>query len=180
MGALTAGAASCAGTAHLVMLGRDVTGARAQPPATTLEILSASTAVADPLRVRGSSVAYGGLEGALGRSIALATEAWAAARHLDPIARRGGWTLALELTRADAELEEGQRLVVGIEVRATLRAREGNVYLGQTQTGCREAGLVAPGDGAPVIDRCMTRIGRDLAGWLDGGVSLEPPAPPSG
>jgi hypothetical protein len=67
--------------------------------------------------------------------------------------------------------------VVGLDVRATLRTRAGNVYLGQTQLGCREGGLVSAEQGAPVVYRCMLRVGRDLAGWLAGGVRLDPPPP---
>jgi len=61
------------------------------------------------------------------------------------------------------------------DVRATLRTRHGNAYLGQTQLNCRDGGLRSADEGAPIIYRCMTHIGRDLAGWLAGGVRLEPP-----
>ncbi|HEX3769611.1 MAG TPA: hypothetical protein VHV30_02045, partial [Polyangiaceae bacterium] len=57
-----------------------------------------------------------------------------------------------------------------------LRTRRGNDYLGQTQLTCREGGLVFTADrGAPVLYRCVARMGRDLAGWLD-AVPLDPPA----
>ncbi len=85
--------------------------------------------------------------------------------------------MLVEVTGADAELERGGRVVVGLDVRATLRTRSGNVYLGQTQLGCREGGLVSADEGAPVVYRCMMRVGRDLAGWLGGGVRLDPPPP---
>ena len=60
------------------------------------------------------------------------------------------------------------RNIFSIGVRATLRARAGNVYLAQTQVSCRQGGIVAPDKGAPIMYRCMMEIGRDLAGWLDG------------
>jgi hypothetical protein len=133
--------------------------------------------VPDPLPVRGSNIVYGDLESAMGAAITTAVGPWAAAHARDSVAAQGGWTVLVELTGADAELEAGGRVVVGLDVRATLRTRAGNVYLGQTQLGCREGGLVSAEQGAPVVYRCMLRVGRDLAGWLAGGVRLEPPPP---
>jgi hypothetical protein len=144
---------------------------------TPLEVVSRAAAVPDPLPVRGSDIAYGDLEAALGIATSSAAAPWAGARQEDPVARRGGWTLLVEVTGADAELEAGGRVVVAIDVRATLRTRNGNAYLGQTEVGCREGGLVSAETGVPVMYRCMMRIGRDLAGWLAGGVRLDPPPP---
>lgn len=140
-----------------------------------LEIVTRSTAIVEPLPVRGSDVRYGELEGALGLSVVAASTRWAAAHSGDELARQGGWTLLVEMIGADAEIRDGGRVVVGLDVRATLRARRGNVYLGQTQVGCREGGLAPPELAAPVIYRCMAQVGRDLAGWLAGGVRLDPP-----
>jgi hypothetical protein len=123
---------------------------------------------------------YGDVELALGVAVSTATTAWAESQRDHPVAAHGGWTVLVEVIAADAELEPGGRVVVGIEVRATLRTRAGNAYLGQTQLGCREGGLVSVEQGAPVIYRCMMRVGRDLAGWLAGGVRLDPPPPESG
>ena len=142
-----------------------------------LEVVSRATAIADPLPVRNSDIVYGDLEGALGTAVSTATAPWADTHKNAP---HGGWTVLVEVVGADAELESGGRVVVGLDVRATLRTRNGNVYLGQTQLGCHEGGLRSADEGAPVIYRCMTRIGRDLAGWLDGGVRLDPLAPESG
>ena len=148
--------------------------------ATPLEIVSRGTAVPDPLPVRGSDFVYGDLEGALGLAVSSATAPWAAAHRDYPVAHKGGWTVLVEVVGADAQLEGTGRVVVGLDVRATLRTRDGNVYLGQTQLGCHEGGLRSADQGAPVIYRCMTRIGRDLAGWLSGGVPLDPPPPQAG
>jgi hypothetical protein len=148
--------------------------------ATPLEVVSRSTAVPDPLPVRGSDIVYGDVESALGIAVSTATAPWATAHRDDVVAKHGGWTVLVEVTGADAELEPGGRVVVGFDVRATLRTRNGNVYLGQSQLGCREGGLVSAGQGAPVVYRCMMRVGRDLAGWLGGGVRLDPPPPESG
>ena len=147
---------------------------------TPLEVVSRSTAVPDPLPVRGSDIVYGDVEAALGAAVSTATAPWAEGHRQHPVATHGGWTVLVEIVGADAELERGGRVVVGIEARATLRTRNGNVYLGQTQLGCREGGLVSADRGAPVIYRCMMRVGRDLAGWLGGGVRLDPPPPESG
>lgn len=147
------------------------------PNGTPLEVVSRGTAVPDPLPVRGSDIVYGDLESALGIAVSSATAPWADAHRVHPVARQGGWTVLVEVIGADAELENGGRVVVGLDVRVTLRTRNGNTYLGQTQLGCHEGGLRSADEGAPVIYRCMTRIGRDLAGWLGGGVRLEPPPP---
>lgn len=147
---------------------------------TPLEVVSRGTAVPDPLPVRGSNIVYGDLESALGIAVSSATVPWAVSHRNDNVAHHGGWTVLVEVVGADAELETGGRVVVGLDVRATLRTRNGNIYLGQTQLGCREGGLRSADEGAPVIYRCMMRIGRDLAGWLGGGVRLDPPPPESG
>jgi hypothetical protein len=147
------------------------------PNGTPLEVVSRGTAVPDPLPVRGSDIVYGDLESALGIAVSSAAAPWADAHRTHPVARLGGWTVLVEVIGADAELENGGRVVVGLDVRVTLRTRNGNAYLGQTQLGCHEGGLRSADEGAPVIYRCMTRIGRDLAGWLGGGVRLEPPPP---
>jgi hypothetical protein len=141
-----------------------------------LEVVSRATAIADPLPVRNSDIVYGDIEGALGTAVTTATAPWADA-HREP--KHGGWTVTVEVTGADATLEPGGRVVVGLDVRATLRTRNGNVYLGQTQLNCRDGGLRSAEEGAPVIYRCMMHIGRDLAGWLGGGVKLDPPPPES-
>jgi hypothetical protein len=140
-----------------------------------LEVVSRSTAVADPLPVRNSSVVYGDIEAALGTAVSTATAPWADEHKDTTIGRAGGWTVLVELTGAEATLEPGGRVVVGLDVRATLRTRHGNAYLGQTQLNCRDGGLRSADEGAPIIYRCMTHIGRDLAGWLAGGVRLDPP-----
>jgi hypothetical protein len=174
IGALMAG---CGGGPHIVPLlrasGAPVTSMPSS--ATPLEVVSRSTAVSDPLPVRGSEIVYGDLESALGIAVSTAAATWAASLRDHHIAKHGGWTVLVEVTGADAELERGGRVVVGIDARATLRTRSGNVYLGQTQLGCREGGLVSAEQGSPVVYRCLMRVGRDLAGWLAGGVRLDPP-----
>jgi hypothetical protein len=145
-----------------------------------LEVVSRATAIADPLPVRNSNVVYGDIEAALGTAVSTATAPWAEAHRDTPIGRAGGWTVLVEVTGADAELEPGGRVVIGFDVRATLRTRNGNAYLGQTQVNCRDGGLRSADEGAPVIYRCMMHIGRDLAGWLGGGVRLDPPPPEAG
>ena len=146
-------------------------------PSIPLEIVTRSTAVPDPLPVRGSNVAFTELEAALGAAVATATAPWSEAHRRAHAGTRegGGWALLVELTGADAQLDGGGRLVVGFDARATLRTRRGNDYLGQTQLACREGGLVFTADrGAPVVYRCAARIGRELTGWLD-AVPLDPP-----
>jgi hypothetical protein len=173
---------ACGGIPHIVPLVRTAGPPLTATPsnATPLEVVSRSTAVPDPLPVRGSDIVYGELEYALGIAVSTAAVPWAEAHRDHVVARHGGWTVLVEVTGADADLEPGGRVVVGLDVRATLRTRNGNAYLGQTQLGCREGGLLSAEQGAPVVYRCMMRVGRDLAGWLGGGVRLDPPPPETG
>jgi hypothetical protein len=127
-----------------------------------LEVVTRGTAVPDPLPVRGSSVVYSDLEAALGLAVSSAGVPWAQAHREQ---RPDGWQLFVELTRAEAE-ETGGRLVIALDVRATLRGRAGNVYLAQTSSHCRQAGLTPAETGGKVVYACMTRLGRDLASWL--------------
>lgn len=145
-----------------------------QPTTVPLEVVTRSTAIADPLPVRGTSVAYGDIEAALGHTIASATVPWAE-RHRVPARGTDGWQLFVELTNADAAYEDG-RVIFSVGVRATLRARAGNIYLAQSQASCRQGGLARSDGGAPVMFRCMMELGHDLAGWLD-GVDLDAVAP---
>jgi hypothetical protein len=146
-----------------------------QPTLVPLRVVTRSTAVRDPLRLRGTDVLYGDVEATLGHAIASATVPWADAHRAHSTSKEG-WQLSVEVTNADAEYDDG-RVVFSLAVRATLRARAGNLYLGQTQASCRQGGIVAPDQGAPIVYRCMMEVGRDLAGWLD-GVDLDAVATP--
>lgn len=127
-----------------------------------LEVVTRSTSVRDPLPVSGTGVVYGDFEAALGHAVSSAAVPWAEANR----GRRvGGWQLFVEVIQAEAE-HDGSRLLVTVGVRATLRARVGGAHIGQTETACRDGGLVAPDRGAPVLYACMRRIGRDLTSWL--------------
>jgi hypothetical protein len=137
-----------------------------QPTTVPLEVVTRSTAVADPLPVHGTDVAYGDVEAALGHAIASATVPWAE-KHRKIGKSTDGWQLFVEITNSDANYEDG-RVIFSVGVRATLRARAGNVYLAQSQASCRQGGLVKSDKGAPVMYRCMMEVGHDLAGWLDG------------
>jgi len=137
------------------------------PRGVPLEVVTRSTAVRDPLPVAGSGVSYADVETTLGLAVSSATVPWADAHKTQ---RPGGWQLFVELIQAEAEDRDG-RLVVTLSVRATLRARDGNAYLAQTQASCRQGGVVPAERGATVMYACMSRVGRDLAGWLG---SVEP------
>ncbi len=145
-----------------------------EPVTVPLEIVTRSTAVPDPLPVRGTDVSYADIEAALGHAVATATVPWAD-RHREQ-AHAPGWQLTIELTNADAEYDGG-RAVFTLAVRATLRSREGNVYLAQTQAACRQGGVVPPARGGSVMVRCMNEVGHQLANWLD-GVDLDAVAAP--
>lgn len=129
-----------------------------------LEVVTRGTGVPDPIVVKGSNIVYGDTEAALGLAVSSACVPWANQHRAQ---RPDGWQLFVELIQADA-LSTDDRLTISLGVRATLRTRDGNRYLAQTQAHCRQAGLVAPENGGPVVYACMTRIGRDLSGWLAG------------
>ena len=137
-----------------------------QPTTVPLRVVTRSTAVHDPLPVRGTGVAYSGVESALGYAISSATVPWANEHRSHP-ASKDGWQLFVEVTDSDARYDDG-RVIFSVAVRATLRARAGNVYLGQTQASCRQGGVAPPDRGGPVMYKCMMEIGRDLDGWLEG------------
>jgi hypothetical protein len=138
--------------------------------AVPLEVVTRSTAVRDPLPVSGTGVVYGDFEAALGHAVSSAAVPWA---DKNRGRRDGGWQLFVEVIQAEAE-HDGARFVVTIGVRATLRARIGGAHIGQTETACKDGGLVAAEKGAPVLYSCMTRIGRDLTSWLS---AAEPEKP---
>jgi hypothetical protein len=140
------------------------------PTEVPLRVVTRSTAVHDPLRLRGTGVVYGDIELTLGHAISSATVTWAKA-HETATTAKDGWELFVEVTNADASYED-ERVVFSLGVRATLRARSGNDYLAQTQASCRQGGIVSPQKGAPIMYGCMMEVGRTLAGWLE-GVDLE-------
>jgi hypothetical protein len=129
-----------------------------------LEVVTRSTAVSDPLPVHGSGVSYQDVEAALG--LAVTTAAAPFAQNFKE-KRPGGYQLTIEIMQADVDYSKG-RLVMAMNVNATLRSRIGRVYLAQTQARCQQAGLVEAEQGGPVVYACMMRIGRDLGGWMGG------------
>jgi hypothetical protein len=156
----------CESSRHVVRL-IDVAGVPLTPPTTApLRVVTRSTAVLDPLPMRGSDAGYSDIESALGYAVASATVPWAN-QHISHPASRDGWQLSVEVTDADARYDDG-RVIFSVAVRATLRERAGNVYLAQTQASCRQGGVAPPDKGGPVMYKCMMEIGRDLDGWLEG------------
>lgn len=133
------------------------------PASGALEVVARSPAALDPLPVAGSRVVYGELQTALTQAVMAGASRWVA-RHVGTPAAT--FNLGVELIHAEAEYSRG-RLGIALVVRATLRLRSGNAFLGQTQAVCREASLVSPAEGAPVAYRCMERLGRNLGGWLE-------------
>jgi hypothetical protein len=145
------------------------------PTSAPLRVVTRSTAVHDPLLMRGSDAAYADVESALGYAISSASVPWANQQRANA-GIKDGFQLFVEITSADARFDDG-RVIFTVAVRATLHARAGNVYLAQTQASCRQGGIAAPDKGGPVLYKCMMEIGRDLYGWLD-GVDLDAVATP--
>jgi hypothetical protein len=162
LGALAAG---CTGHEVIPLLstsGIPVTGTPHEE--VPLEVVTRSTAVSDPMPVRGSTVSYQDVEAALGIAVTTAAAPFAKSFHEH---RPGGYQLTVEIMQADVELSHG-RLMMAMNVNATLRSRVGRVYLAQTQARCQQAGVVEAEHGGPVVYACMMRIGRDLGGWMGG------------
>jgi hypothetical protein len=164
----------CEGSRQIVPLLNTIGVPLTPPTLAPLRVVTRSTAVRDPLLMRGSDAAYTDVESALGYAISSASVAWAN-QHRTHEGSKDGWQLFVEITSADARFDDG-RVIFTVAVRATLQARAGNVYLAQTQASCRQGGIAAPDKGGPVLYKCMMEIARDLNGWLD-GVDLDAVAP---
>jgi hypothetical protein len=155
-------AAGCGSS--LVQLGNAVPVTPTPSGSVPLEVTTREVGVADPLALPGSAVRFAGIEEPLGHAVATAAVPWA---DLHRGERPGGWQLQVELIGADVERRDA-RIEVQLQVRATLRGREGNVYLAQTQAHCREGAVAEPSQSAPIFYHCMMDLGRELAGWLGG------------
>ena len=131
-----------------------------------LEVVTQSTEASDPLPVSGTNVSYGAFESTLRQTVWTAAAPWATE----------SWRVSLDIITADAEYA-GRRLSVSIGVRATLRAKQGNVYLGQTEVACRDSATVPPEKGHDVVRSCMMQLAGDLTGWL-GAIDTESPTSP--
>ena len=166
IGLLALSTTACAGSTEIVPLLTAAGVPLTEPTTVPLRVVTRSTAVEDPLHMRGSGVGYGDVETALGYAVSSATVPWAEAHREHP-SSKDGWQLSVEITNDDAVYDD-HRVIFSVAVRATLRARAGNVYLAQTQASCRQGGIAEPDRGAPIMYRCMLEIGRDLAGWLEG------------
>jgi hypothetical protein len=152
--AVTLACAACGGRdlVRVVPDGRGG-GTSTAPSDGTFEVVARISGARDPLSVAGADVAYADLERALDEAVV----------HAVP--PRHDSVLTVELVAADAGYN-GARLDVSLVVRATLRTRVGNAFVGQTTVVCRDGAIVPPEAGAHVVWSCMSRIGHDLGGWL--------------
>src|SRR5450432_2329140 len=113
-------AAACDAKLVPVMPDGTPIGTSAAPSDPSFEVVARTAGVKDPLPVSGTSVRFANLEPALGNAVL---------RNVRP---RHASTLTVELIAADAK-HDSSRLTVSIVARATLRAREGNAFVAQTQ-----------------------------------------------
>jgi hypothetical protein len=120
-----------------------------------LEVVTQSSEVSDPLPVSGAGVSYAGLASSLRHAIVGAASPWAGE----------AWRISLDIIAAEAEHTE-RRLQVSMGVRATLRAKHGNGYLGQTEIACRDAATVPAERGQEVFRSCLMQLAGAVAGWL--------------
>jgi hypothetical protein len=155
--ALAVALCACSASTHIVRVvpdGAATGGTSVTPTDPTFEVVTQLAGARDPLPVAGGDAEYADLERSLAQAIVHA------------VAPRHASVLTVELVRADAQYDHG-RLSVALVVRGTLRTRLG-AYIAQTQVVCRDGAIVTPDVGARVMWSCMARIGKDLAGWLDG------------
>ena len=157
----------CEGSRQIVPL-LSTAGVPLTPPTTVpLRVVTRSTAVHDPLPMRGSDVAYGDVEAALGHAISSATVPWARrstgrtrrARTAGSSSSRSPTPTRATTTGASSSRSACAPRCARARATSTSRRRR------------RAAGKVAsspPDKGAPVMYSCMMEIGRDLDGWLDG------------
>jgi hypothetical protein len=129
-----------------------------------LEVVTQSNEASDPLPVSGAGVSYGDLESSLRHAVTASAVPW----------RGEAWRISLDIITAEAQHTE-RRLQVSIGVRATLRAKHGNVYLGQMEAACRDAATVAADRGQEVFRSCLMQLGSAVSGWLG---SIETDLPP--
>jgi hypothetical protein len=161
---LVAAAAGCGTTTVLPLADKGVPSTLTPHGAVPLEVVTRASLVRDPLPVEGTHLAFADLELSLGHAVASATVPWAEAHRAQ---RPDGWQLQVELARARAEARHGA-VTVTLWVRAMLRSRGDNTYLGQTQAHCQRTGALPPSEAAPLFFDCMARVGRELGGWLGG------------
>ena len=156
---------SCSAKVVQVMPDRLATGATSAPADPTFEIVARVAGVHDPLPVSGAEVAYSDLEHTFAQAIVRA------------VAPRHDSVLTVELIGGDASYDSA-RVAVTLLARATLRSRVGNQFIAQTQVACRDGAIVPPQEGGRVVWSCMTRLGKDLSGWLEGLPPAEPTEEP--
>lgn len=121
----------------------------------TFEVIARVAGIHDPLPVAGSDVKFSDLSTALTQAI------------LRVVKPRHDAVLTVELIAGDARYRD-TRLSASLVVRATVRTNVGNAFLAQETVVCRDGAIVSPDSGAHVVWSCMTHIGHDLSGWLEG------------
>lgn len=152
------------GCAHgVIALSTAVPAVSAPSGVLPIEVIARAAGVANPLPMRGSYLVFGAVEESLGHAIGTATLPWAEAhRPSEP----EGWQLMVDLWQASAEHHRGS-VTVQLGVRATLRTRDGNRYVAQTQAHCKQSQRARSSAGAETFYGCMNSLGRELAGWLE-------------
>ena len=158
-GLASLGSSACA-EPTVILLARSA--APEAQPEPSLDVLTRSTGVRDPLVVRGADVAYADVEASVGYAVVASADGWARARP--PTDR---FQMTIELTSAEASYAGG-RLSVALGARATLRRNPGNVFVAQTSARCDQAALLPASEGQPVFASCARLLGRSLASWLAG------------
>ena len=133
-------------------------GARSPDP--LMDVTGTVSGGRDPLPVDGAPYAFSNLTTTMTEMMAAAVRPWGA-RHAKE--RRAGWQMKIDLLDAQAELRGGL-LRAEIEIRTTLRSRDGLVSLGQSQNHCKVTGVDSR-DPPSAVYRCLENLARDLAGW---------------
>jgi hypothetical protein len=142
---------------------RSTSAAATDDSDTTIEVRVDATSARLPLAVAGSNIVFTDVDRALDQSIRAAFAALSSTgtRDARPL------ELFAEVIEAQAE-HTGDRLVVHMIVRATLREKPGNTYLAQTHARSSASGALGPDHGAALVRSCTDSIGGHLAGWIAG------------
>jgi len=134
-----------------------------------LQIQVNTSSVHLPLRVAGAGTAFTDVDRAL---YAAVERALASTRQRVAVGNAQSYSLYVELIGARAEVNSG-RITVQLTVRATLRQRKGNAYVGQTHAHANRSGAYESSLGVDTVARCADAIGTELQGWIS-GMQLSP------
>jgi len=131
-------------------------------PEQRLQIQVDSSNLHLPLRVAGGSLAFVDVDHALAIAI---ERALSSIKQALSIGSAVSYLLQVELLEARAE-QTGDRIVVELVARVTLRTKSGNVYVAQTHSHARNAGAMDARTPRTPSASVTESIASQLQGWI--------------